>query len=139
MDETLFPSSTAQDESGYSRKTSFYRTLENDEERMRYSLLESYNPSRISEYAIKGRAYKSFKQYVLSEYAARGISVLEGFSYGNSCYILSVVREDDVKEVIAWKSKEQVKSTDVFIADIQHDLEYDNHIKELFIRYPDKS
>ena len=99
----------------------------------------NHNTSRISEYAIKGRAYKSFKQYVLFEYAARGISVLEGFSYGNLYYILSVVREDDVKEAIAWKSKEQVKSTEVFIADIQHDLEYDNYIKELFVKYPDKS
>lgn len=137
LDETLFPSSTAQDESGSNSKSSFYRSLESDEEKTRYSLLESYTPSRISEYAIRGRAYKSFKKYILFEYAARGISILEGFSYGNSCYVLSIVREDDVKELVAWKSKEQVKNMEVFIADIQHDIEYDDHIREMFVRYPD--
>ena len=51
--------------------------------------------------------------------------------------MLSVVREDEVKEIIAWQSKEQVKNSEVFIADIQHDVEYDIHIKELFNQYPD--
>ena len=135
LDEKLFPSSTVQDESNDSSKSSFYRSLESEEERERYSLLEEYKPSRILEYTFKGNAYKVFKKYVLFEYAARGISILEGFSYGNSCYILSEDRGDAVKEIIAWKSKEQVKNTDAFIADIQHDSEYSRRIREVFERY----
>ena len=109
--------------------------LESEEERERYSLLEEYNPSRISEYIFKGKAFKAFKKYILFEYAARGISILEGFSYGNSCYVLSVDREDFVKEIIAWKSKEQVKATDAFVTDIPHDMEYSRHLQELFENY----
>lgn len=81
-------------------------------------MLEKYNPNRISEYIFKGNANKAFKKYVLFEYAARGISILEGFSYGNSCYVLSGDRENVVKKIITWKSKEQLKNTDQFIADI---------------------
>lgn len=55
LNETLFPSSTAQDESGSNYKSSFYRSLESEEERTRYSLLESYNPIRV------------INQYVLPE------------------------------------------------------------------------
>ena len=63
------------------------------------------------------------------------ISILEGFSYGNSCYVLSVDREDDVKKIIAWKSKEQVKNANEFIADFQHDAEYSTRIRALFSQY----
>lgn len=135
LDEKLFPSSNVQDESGDNSKSSFYRLLESEEERERYSLLKEYNPSRISEYIFKGKAFKAFKKYILFEYAARGISILEGFSYGNSCYVLSVDREDFVKEIIAWKSKEQVKATDAFVTDIPHDMEYSRHLQELFENY----
>ena len=139
LDEKLFPSSTVQDENGDNAKSSFYRLLESEEERERYSLLEGYKPSRISEYIFKGKAFKAFKKYILFEYAARGISILEGFSYGNSCYVLNVDREDSVKEIIAWKSKEQVKNNGAFISDIQHDSEYSKHLRELFDNYEEDS
>ena len=135
LDERLFPSITAQDENNNNSKSTFYRMLESEEERERYSLLEEYRPSRISEYVFKGNAYRAFKKYVLFEFAARGISILEGFSYGNSCYVLSVDREDDVKKIIAWKSKEQVKKANEFIADFQHDAEYSTRIRALFSQY----
>lgn len=138
LDESLFPSSTAQDENNESSRSSFYRSLESAEERERYSLLEGYQPSRISEYIFKGNAYRAFKKYVLFEYAARGISILEGFSYGNSCYILSIDREEDIKALIAWKSKEQIKNAEVFIADIQHDSEYSRRLREVFERYAEE-
>lgn len=137
LDESLFPSSTVQDENGSNPKTSFYRSLESEEERERYILLEKYNPSRISEYAFKARPYKAFKKYILFEYASRGISVLEGFSYGNSCYVLNIVKEDNIKEIIAWKSKEQVRESDSFITNIPHDSEYNEMIGKIFHKYPE--
>ena len=139
LDERLFPSTTVQDENSENSKSSFYRTLESEEERERYSLLEEYRPSRISEYVFKGNAYRAFKKYVLFEFAARKIAILEGFSYGNSCYVLSVDREDEVKKIIAWKSKEQVKNADEFITDIQHDAEYSVRIRALFSQFEEDS
>ncbi len=137
LDESLFPSTVVQDENGSGSKTSFYRSLESEEERERYNLLERYSPSRISEFVFKGQPYRAFKKYILFEYAARGISILEGFSYGNSCYILSMVKEDEIKEKLKWKSKEQVREQESFITNIQHDLDYNQKIESLFERYPE--
>ena len=62
---------------------------------------------------------------------------LPHFAFGANGYNVLQSQYQFQTLIIAWESKEQVKTVDEFIADIQHDTEYFRHIKDVFDRHPE--
>lgn len=79
------------DESDRNKEDTFYRKLSSDEERDRYNFLKEIGPTEIKLYPFtEGFEYKKFKHYSVFIYDNLGISIIEGFNYGDACYILGV-------------------------------------------------
>ncbi len=131
IDERMFPSNLSIDEEGTSYGNTLLKRITDEEERNRFVFLEGYSPSRIEENAFKGKYYRPFRDYMLFIYQEQGVCVLEGFSYGNSCYVFGTTNVEILKHQIAMKSKERVRQSDLFITDIPHDDRYKDEIARI--------
>lgn len=134
LDPNMFPSNLFIDEAGNSYSTSILKTIPSEEEKARFQFLESFSPSKVETNLFKGKAYRPFKGYMLFLFPDSGVSVLEGFSYGNSCYVFSTNNVEHVKQLLASKSKEEVRNLEEFITSINHDERYQEEIRLFFSR-----
>ena len=57
---------------------------------------------------------------------------IECFSYGNSSYVFENSNVEEIIQLIANRSKETVKKSDLFISDIRHDDSYQDTLKAIF-------
>lgn len=132
LDEDMFVSNLIVDEEGNSSGSQLYRTLTSEEEKERYRFLESLAPGKIDETAFKKKKeFKAFRDYVVFSFPNKHISIIEGFSYGNSCYIFSTDNVDVLKREIAQKSKRQVQESIYYISNIAHGENYQNDVRTI--------
>ena len=137
LHEDMFPSNLDIDEEGNSYSNSLIRKITSEEEQDRFRYLESFSPSSIKDDVFSGKYYKPFRDYMLFVFPEKDISILEGFSYGNSCYIFGTTEVDRIKYQLSMKSKEQVRQADIFITSIPHDERYKQEIEQ-FMRTREK-
>lgn len=136
LDENLFASNLNLDESGTTSGGGLYKRLTSDEEKKRYKYLESFHPDKIDEDIFsKKKEFKAFKNYVAFIYANVGLTIIEGFSYGNSCYVMGTADEELIRHEFARKSKEQVRKSDFYISHIKHDSGYEEELSKIFKVY----
>ena len=133
LDETLFSSNLLIDEAGNSSSSSILKKLTSEEERERYRFLESLRPSSVDEKMFyKKKEFKAFKGYIAFFYPENNITVLESFQYGNSCFVFGTTDEERIRMALARKSKEQVKQSDIYISNVNHDEDYQSELRQIF-------
>lgn len=133
LDDSLFLTNCYIDEAKTKSGNSIFRSLTSDEERERYRLLESFSPSRIEETLFrKKKDFRPFYNYVVFTYEEQGISIIECFSYGNSCYVFSTTDIDQIQQIVFRKSKDQAQRSSYFVTCINHSDDYADEIKALF-------
>ena len=131
IDESLFPSNLNIDEEGNSYSNALLKSITSEEEQQRFEYLLTFSPSKVEADLFKGKLFKPFKNYMLFIFPERGISLLEGFTYGNSCYAFSSTNIEVIRNQICMKSKELVRQSDLFLTDIPHDDKYQDVIRSL--------
>ena len=133
LDETLFSSNLLIDEAGNSSSPSILKKLTSEEEKDRYRFLESLCPSSVDEKMLyKKKEFKAFKGYIAFFYPENNITVLESFQYGNSCFVFGTTDEERIRMALARKSKEQVKQSDIYISNVNHDENYQSELRQIF-------
>lgn len=133
LNETLFSSNLIIDEAGNSSSPSILKKLTSEEERERYRFLESLCPSEVDEKMFyKKKEFKAFKGYIAFFYPENNITVLESFQYGNSCFVFGTTDEERIRMALARKSKEQVKQSDIYISNVNHDEDYQSELRQIF-------
>lgn len=129
LNEELFQSNLYIDESKNVAGTLLFRKLTSEEEKERYNFLLKQAPTSIIEDAFsKSKDFKAFANYVAFVYAEYGLTIIESFSYGNSCYIFGTTDIDRIKHEIFRKSKEQAKAALTYVSDVQHNELYESEI-----------
>ena len=133
LDETLFSSNLLIDEAGNSSSSSILKKLTSEEERERYRFLESLCPSSVDEKMFyKKKEFKAFRGYIAFFYPENNITVLESFQYGNSCFVFGTTDEERIRMALMRKSKEQVKQSDIYISNVNHDEDYQSELHQIF-------
>lgn len=133
LDETLFSSNLLIDEAGNSSSPSILKKLTSEEERERYRFLEGLHPSKINEKIfVRKKEFKAFQHYIAFFYPEKNITILESFRYGNSCFVLGTTDEKRIQMEVARKSKEQVKQSEIYISNVDHDEDYQSELHQIF-------
>lgn len=133
LDVSQFEANCYDNEEGTKAVSKILKTLTDEQEKKRYYYLLGYNPSEIQEFPFKrDRAKRVFKDYSIFVYETMNLVVLEGFSYGNSCYIFSTNDIDALMSTIDWKSKIDVQALSCFVATVKHDESYKETLDSIF-------
>ena len=131
-----FESNIFVDESkqGYtgSRTNNLIKKLTTVEEQERYKFLLGFGPTSVESRPFMRKDVRPFKNYSAFLYEERNITVLECFSYGNSSYVFENSNVEEIIQLIANRSKETVKKSDLFISDIRHDDSYQDIVTAIF-------
>lgn len=132
LNQNCFDKNFYVDESGKSKVDNIYKKLTNDEEVQRFNYLKKHSPDEIFESPfIKGIEFGSFKNYSLFIFERIHISILEGFSYGDACYIFEANDIEEIKKIISMKSKNEVKRDERFLTSVIHDEHYTEKINQI--------
>lgn len=133
LNETLFKSNLYIDEANNSYGSSILRELTSEEEKERFRFLEDLNPSQINgKIFSQKKEFKAFQHYIAFYYPEKNLSIIESFRYGNSCFILGTTDEERIKLELSRKSKEQVRQSDIYISNVNHDEYYQSEIRRIF-------
>ena len=135
LDEEVFERNIIQDENGKTKGSHIREKLTTEEQRRRYSLLESYGPSQIYEYCFKSaKGFKPFKDYSVFQFEEKGIFVLEAFDFGNACYVLKGDSLDRIKKELNHKTKADIQRSDCYLTHIEHQAEFEIIIHDVLSR-----